>query len=72
MAGTQAKLARWSSMAPKTDWAITEGACDDAVGRVTIYEKSGGVWEVGIVTCPTARGRGVTDPRPWRSDLTSR
>ncbi|GGY46339.1 GNAT family N-acetyltransferase [Parvularcula lutaonensis] len=59
VADTREKLARWAGMAPKTDWAITEDDGDTAIGRITIYEKDGGVWEVGIMTCPEAQGRGI-------------
>lgn len=56
---TRSKLAQWAGMASATDWAITEDDDDTAIGRITIFEKDGGVWEVGIMTCPKLQGRGI-------------
>ncbi|MEM7711306.1 MAG: GNAT family protein [Pseudomonadota bacterium] len=59
LAETEAKLSEWLSLAPDTDWAITADDDEKAIGRVTIFEKDGGVWEVGIMTCPSVQGRGI-------------
>ncbi|NNU17325.1 GNAT family N-acetyltransferase [Parvularcula sp. ZS-1/3] len=54
---TVSKLSEWVNGAPQSDWAIVfEG---DVVGRVTIYEKPNGVWEIGIMVTPKTRGRGI-------------
>lgn len=57
---TQAKLSKWSAAARETDWAITKGGGDGtAIGRVTIWKKEGGVWELGIMTVPSLQTRGI-------------
>lgn len=59
VAGTQAQLEAWVGLAPDHDWAITSSGDDAAIGRVTIYEKENGLFEIGIIICPDARGKGV-------------
>lgn len=55
---TRAKLEQWSGEASDTDWAVTLEANDEVVGRVTIYEKPGGVWEAGVMIVPKHHRKG--------------
>ncbi|MCQ8183801.1 GNAT family N-acetyltransferase [Parvularcula maris] len=54
----EAKLAAWVKEAPDTDWVVTEGEDGAALGRVTIYPDELGIWQIGVMTCPAAQGRG--------------
>ena len=59
IADTRAQLEAWVELAPNHDRAIVSDQSDTPLGRVTIYEKEAGLWEIGIIICPAARGRHV-------------
>ena len=56
---TAAQLANWVAMAPQHDWAIIAEDSAEVVGRVTVYKRDDGNWEVGIIVCPGMQGRGI-------------
>lgn len=56
---TVSLLKRWNEGAEETTWAIVESAEGDALGRATLVPRDRDIWEIGIMLCPRAQGRGV-------------
>ncbi|WDI32652.1 GNAT family N-acetyltransferase [Hyphococcus flavus] len=56
---TVSLLTKWNEGTEETTWAIVEREDGDALGRITMIPRGGHVWEVGIMLCPAAQGRGL-------------
>ncbi|MEM9495813.1 MAG: GNAT family N-acetyltransferase [Pseudomonadota bacterium] len=56
---TRARLTAWLSAAPEHDWTIVDQTDATVLGRVTLFETVQSDWEVAIMICPDARGRGI-------------
>ncbi|WP_428407150.1 GNAT family N-acetyltransferase [Hyphococcus sp.] len=56
---TVSMLREWNEGAEETTWAIVEAEDGEALGRATLIPRGRDVWEIGIMLCPTAQGRGL-------------
>ena len=58
---TRAQLAVWTEGWEDTSWAIIDRPDGEALGRITLYRPGddGGVWEIGVMLAPAARGKGL-------------
>lgn len=52
-------LMEWTTGTEDTSWAIVDHDDGDALGRVTMIPRGEAVWEAGVMTIPSAQGRGV-------------
>ena len=56
---THRMLARWTEGYEDTSWAIHDPPGPETLGRISTFLGSDGVWEVGVMLLPEARGRGL-------------
>ncbi len=56
---TVSMLRQWNEGAEETTWAIVETGDGNALGRATLIPRGRDVWEVGVMLCPAAQGRGL-------------
>ncbi|MAP96335.1 MAG: GNAT family N-acetyltransferase [Ponticaulis sp.] len=56
---TLAMLTRWTKGYEDTSWAIYDPPEMDTLGRISMFRSEDGVWEVGVMLLPEARGRGL-------------
>ena len=59
VAETVSLLKKWNEGTEKTTWAIVEEPEGDALGRATLIPRERDIWEIGIMLCPKAQGRGL-------------
>ena len=59
VAETRDMLIRWTTGWEANSWAITDGKGERALRRVATFGSNDGVWEIGIMMCPAARGLGL-------------
>ena len=52
-------LKKWNEGTEDTTWAVVEHADGEALGRATLIPRGREIWEIGIMMCPAARGRGL-------------
>ncbi len=52
-------LKKWNEGTEETTWAIVEEPEGDALGRATLIPRERDIWEIGIMLCPKAQGRGL-------------
>ena len=56
---TVSLLKKWNVGTEETTWAIVEREDGEALGRATLIPRGRNIWEVGVMLCPAARGRGL-------------
>ncbi|PQA88401.1 GNAT family N-acetyltransferase [Hyphococcus luteus] len=56
---TVSQLKKWNEGTQETTWAIVEREDGEAMGRATLIPRERNVWEIGIMLCPAAQGRGL-------------
>lgn len=56
---TLAMLTRWTKGYEDTSWAIYDPPAVQTLGRISTFQNSEGVWEVGVMLLPEARGKGL-------------
>ena len=56
---TLAMLARWTKEYEDTSWAIYDPPALDTLGRISTFQNSEGMWEIGVMLLPEARGKGL-------------
>lgn len=56
---TVSQLKKWNAGTEETTWAIVEREDGEALGRATLIPRERNVWEIGIMLCPAAQGRGL-------------
>ncbi|MFC2951127.1 GNAT family N-acetyltransferase [Marinicaulis aureus] len=59
VAETVSLLKKWNDGTENTTWAIVEREDGDALGRATLIPRERDIWEIGIMLCPGAQGRGL-------------
>ncbi len=59
VADTVSLLKKWNDGTEETTWAIVEKQDGEALGRATLIPRGRDVWEIGIMLCPKAQGRGL-------------
>ncbi|WP_375201910.1 GNAT family N-acetyltransferase [Hyphococcus sp.] len=56
---TVSLLKKWNEGTEETTWAIVEHENGEARGRATLIPRGREIWEIGIMLCPKAQGRGL-------------
>ncbi|MAW81307.1 MAG: GNAT family N-acetyltransferase [Parvularcula sp.] len=58
VAETVSLLKKWNEGTEETTWAILDSENGEVLGRATLIPQGRDVWEIGIMLCPAAQGRG--------------